>query len=119
MKRETGEVRIRVRICVGDEVALGPGKADLLEAIDAQGTLTAAGRALGMSYKRAWSLVETMNRCFESPLVETCKGGTERGGSSLTPLGHSVLRHYRAMESAALAAARRRARSIEAHLTAR
>lgn len=116
MKSRRSSVKIRLRICRGDEIAIGPGKASLLECIDAEGTLAAAGRKLGMSYKRAWTLVETMNRCFQSPLVETCKGGATRGGSSLTPLGRTVLERYRAMEAAAAAAIRDDARVLESRL---
>ena len=116
MGRARRHLKLSLRICLEDDIALGPGKADLLESIDAEGTITAAGRRLGMSYKRAWSLVETMNRCFESPLVETSKGGAARGGASLTRLGRSVLERYRAMEAAAHQAIRRDARYIEGRL---
>ncbi|MBW8306976.1 MAG: LysR family transcriptional regulator [Thiobacillus sp.] len=69
------------RLILGDDIALGPGKVQLLEAIRDTGSIAAAGREMGMSYKRAWHLVDTMNRCFESPLVEASKGGAHGGGA--------------------------------------
>ena len=92
---------LRLRLYLGDEIALGPGKADLLEAIQAAGSIAAAGRSMGMSYRRAWLLVDTMNRCFKGPLVATERGGAGRGGAVLTPLGVEALARYRALEAAA------------------
>lgn len=92
---------IRIRIPVGDDYAIGPGKADLLEAIQRTGSISAAGRELKMSYRRAWLLVDTMNRCFREPLVETSTGGTSGGGAKVTELGTDVLRRYRAIEQKA------------------
>lgn len=80
---------------------IGPGKADLLERIGATGSIAAAGRGMGMSYKRAWSLVETLNAMFREPLVESSRGGPGGGGASLTPAGQAVLAHYRAFEAVA------------------
>jgi molybdate transport system regulatory protein len=97
-------VRPRIRILLGEEVALGPGKAALLEAIAATGTLARAAETLGMSYMRAWRLVQTMNRCFRGPLVATARGGKQRGQASLTPSGRAVLELYRRMELSSLAA---------------
>lgn len=94
------DVRPRIRIVCGDEIALGPGKADLLAAIADEGTIAGAARKLDMSYMRAWSLVRTMNRCFRAPLVETVRGGTVRGGAVLTAVGQEVLALYRRMEVA-------------------
>ena len=85
----------RLRIRRGDDIAVGPGKIDLLEAIDATGSITAAARSLGMSYRRAWLLVDTMNRCFRSPLVEAEAGGKRGGGARLTPDGRDVIERYR------------------------
>ena len=93
--------RLRLRIVFGDDAMLGPGKAELLERIDATGSISAAGRAMKMSYKRAWMLVEEMNAAFRLPLVESVRGGPGGGGAQLTPTGQSVLRHYRAIEQAA------------------
>lgn len=96
--------RFRLRITRGDDIAIGPGKVDLLEAIEAHGSLSAAARALGMSYRRAWLLLETMNRCFRSPVVVTAAGGSGGGGSALTPLGREIVTRYRRIESAAVRA---------------
>jgi len=90
---------LRFRVVLRPGVALGPGKADLLQAIDETASLTAAAKRFGMSYKRSWSLVQEMNRDFAEPLVETEKGGAGGGGSArLTKLGTFVLRRYRKME---------------------
>jgi molybdate transport system regulatory protein len=82
-------------------IAMGPGKADLLRAIEQTGSISAAARKLGMSYRRAWLLVDTMNQCFQAPLVETLTGGQHGGGARVTDLGHDVLRRYLAMEAKA------------------
>ena len=76
---------------------MGPGKADLLEAISATGSISAAAREMRMSYRRAWLLVQTMNACFAEPLVESAKGGREGGGAVLTPAGLAALAAYRAI----------------------
>jgi molybdate transport system regulatory protein len=88
---------------LGPHITIGPGKADLLEAIERHGSITAAGRALGMSYRRTWALVDTMNRCFRKPVVDTATGGAGGGGAALTEFGREVLRQYRQMESKASA----------------
>ena len=93
----------RLRVLLGSAIAMGPGKADLLEAISAEGSITGAARSMGMSYRRAWLLVETMNSCFRSPLVETARGGRKGGGARLTLLGKDILDRYRAMEAKAAA----------------
>ena len=85
---------------------MGPGKANLLEAIRASGSISAAARELKMSYKRAWNLVDTMNRCFREPLVDTATGGGGGGGARLTPFGKIVLAHFRSMEKRTDAAIR-------------
>jgi molybdate transport system regulatory protein len=102
----------RLRIVIEPEIALGPGKADLLEGIETQGSIAAAGRGLGMSYKRAWGLVEEMNRDFGAPLVETTKGGKSHGGAELTPTGRKVLALYRRMETRAGAAIKSEMRAL-------
>lgn len=90
---------LRFRIVLGPGVAIGPGKADLLQAIDETASLTAAAARFDMSYKRAWSLVREMNEAFAKPLVETEKGGSGGGGhAALTRLGERILRRYREME---------------------
>lgn len=90
----------RLRLVLSREVALGPGKADILEGVRETGSIAAAGRRLHMSYKRAWSLVEQLNAAFAEPLVETRRGGPEKGGAALTPAGAEVLDAYRRMERA-------------------
>lgn len=89
----------RLRILLGSAIAIGPGKADLLGAIAETGSISAAGRKMGMSYRRAWLLVETMNQSFRAPLVEAAKGGRAGGGARLTALGRDVLARYKTMEA--------------------
>jgi molybdate transport system regulatory protein len=101
----TASIRFRLRITRGKDIAVGPGKADLLEAIAAAGSITAAARRLGMSYRRAWLLVDTMNRCFSGPVVAAETGGKRGGGTRLTALGADVLRRYRRAEKLAASAA--------------
>jgi molybdate transport system regulatory protein len=78
---------------------MGPGKADLLEAVTREGSISAAARALGMSYRRAWLLVDQMNRCFTLPLVETQAGGGRQAGARLTDEGQAALAAYRALSA--------------------
>lgn len=98
MKAGNQRAGARLRLVLEPDIAIGPGKADILEGIKETGSIAAAGRRMGMSYKRAWLLVETMNRCFRAPLVETSRGGSAKGGAVLTPIGHEVLDRYRRME---------------------
>jgi molybdate transport system regulatory protein len=98
-------VNFRLRITKGDDIAVGPGKIDLLEAIARSGSITSAAKELGMSYRRAWLLVDTMNRCFKRPVVEAEAGGKRGGGTSLTPLGMEVVRRYRTSQTLARKAA--------------
>jgi molybdate transport system regulatory protein len=104
-KSDENWLSLRVRVTCGEEIAMGPGKADLLEAIAREGSISAAGRSLGMSYRRCWLLVDTMNRCWAAPLVEAKVGGGKGGGARVTEMGERVLAAYRAMEAAARAAA--------------
>lgn len=94
-----GALKLKAQIYCGDELAMGPGKADLLEAIDREGSISAAGRALGMSYRRTWLLVDSMNRCWRARLVETVAGGGEGRGARLSEMGRVVLTAYRALEA--------------------
>jgi len=94
----------RIRILLGSSIAIGPGKAALLEAINDTGSTAAAGRRMGMSYRRAWMLGKTMNACFREPLIEATKGGIGGGGARLTRMGREVLSLHRAMEDHALTA---------------
>jgi molybdate transport system regulatory protein len=93
------QVAISVRIDFAGGRRLGPGKVRLLETIDETGSISAAGRALGMSYKRAWSLVDELNRMFTEPLVSSRHGGAQGGGAELTTFGRSVVAAYRQVES--------------------
>jgi molybdate transport system regulatory protein len=114
-RRSAGwQARPRWRVTRGDQIALGPGKADLLEAIDRTHAISRAAAELGMSYRRGWQLVAAMNASFVEPLVKTSRW---RGkGASLTPTGIRALRIYRLMESRSLAAARGEIRQLEALL---
>jgi molybdate transport system regulatory protein len=87
----------KLRILFGSEIALGPGKAELLEAIAETGSISASARRLRMSYRRAWILVDTMNRCFREPLVRSATGGSGGGGAAVTAFGERVLAAYRRM----------------------
>jgi len=94
-----GALKLKAQLYCGDELAMGPGKADLLEAIDREGSISAAGRALGMSYRRTWMLVDSMNRCWRDRLVETVAGGGSAKGARLSDAGRAVLAAYRALEA--------------------
>src|SRR5437764_11339999 len=91
--------RASLRIEFGPELRLGPGKTRLLEFIASRGSISAAAREMGMSYRRAWLLIEELNGLFPKPLVETATGGSGGGGASLTILGSEVVRLYREIES--------------------
>ncbi len=93
--------RLTVRIDFDEQRAIGPGKIKLLELIDRHGSISEAGRQMGMSYRRAWLLVDNLNRCFRAPVVTSQAGGQHGGGASLTEFGYAVVEHYRAVESAA------------------
>jgi molybdate transport system regulatory protein len=94
-----GPLKLKAQLLCGEELAMGPGKADLLEAIDREGSISGAGRALSMSYRRTWLLVDTMNRCWVHPLVEAIPGGGEGKGARLSPSGRQVLAAYRALQA--------------------
>ena len=100
----TDALEIELRISLDPETLLGPGKAALLQAIDETGSIAAAGRRMGMSYKRAWYLIDTMNAYFREPVVVSTRGGNSRGGAQLTPTGRKVLESYRRMEKKTRAA---------------
>jgi molybdate transport system regulatory protein len=113
--------RLSIRIdLVGGEGAcrVGPGKARLLELIDQTGSISAAGRAMAMSYRRAWLLVESLNTSFRGPVVDAQSGGRRGGGARLTPLGRELVRRYRAIERAAASAAERDLGAIAGELKA-
>jgi molybdate transport system regulatory protein len=102
--KPTPRVQFRLRITRGDDIAVGPGKVDLLEAIASTGSITGAARQLGMSYRRAWLLIDTMNRCFEEPVVAAEAGGKRGGGTRLTATGRMAIAHYRRIEKIAVRA---------------
>ena len=93
--------RLTIRIDLSDHGAIGPGKIRLLELVGESGSISAAGRAMKMSYRRAWMLISALNRCFRTPVVETQLGGMRGGGAVLTELGHDVIARYRAIERSA------------------
>ncbi len=95
----TARLKLKAQLFVGEEIAMGPGKAALLEAIAQHGSISAAGRALEMSYRRAWLLVDVMNRCWAEPLVSTAAGGSHGGGAQVTDAGKAVLAAYRTLEA--------------------
>ena len=99
--RHPDRLGLHLRVVLPDGVVIGPGRAELLEAIREHGSISAAGRAIGMSYKRAWDLTEAVNGAFRSPLVETSAGGAAGGGTRLTATGEAVLAAYRRIESVA------------------
>lgn len=91
-------IRIRPRIYIGKDIALGPGKIDLLEKVGEMRSISAAARALGIPYKRAWLLVDSLNQGFARPVVDTATGGKGGGGARLTPLGEALVERYTALE---------------------
>jgi len=95
---QVGPLKVKAQLLCQAELAMGPGKADLLEAIQQEGSISGAGRRLGMSYRRTWLLVDVMNRCWRLPLVEAVAGGGEQKGARLTRCGVEVLEAYRALE---------------------
>lgn len=103
--------QISIRVDFGPELRVGPGKIELLEQIAALGSIAAGGRAMNMSYRRAWELIEELNKIFGKPVVDSKSGGKKGGGATLTPLGLSLISRYRAMERASAAAS-------ESHLAA-
>jgi molybdate transport system regulatory protein len=110
------DMRLTVRVDFGSDRVLGPGKIRLLEAIRKSGSISQAGRLLDMSYRRAWLLVDEMNRCFREPVVTTQPGGSQGGGASLTAFGDSVIEKYRRIEMQAMAAARPQLRDLMSSL---
>src|SRR5271169_3323856 len=109
-------VKTFLRLDLSTRVRLGPGKIRLLEAIERDGSISAAGRTLKMSYRRAWLLIDELNSYFREPLVATRLGGTGGGKASVTDLGRSVIRTYRAMEKDAERMVRRRAAELSTKL---
>jgi len=98
---------------------LGPGKVALLEAIEATGSISGAAKALGMSYRRAWMLLEATNALFTTPVADTAHGGRQGGGAALTTFGREVVMRYRSLEVAVSRAAEPDVRFLEQHVRAR
>jgi molybdate transport system regulatory protein len=109
---------LSLRINLDPEGRIGPGKIALLEEISSSGSISAAARAMDMSYKRAWDLVDDLNRLFGKPLVSARTGGKSGGGAALTPLGQSVVSRFRAIENAAVAAASHQLEALQAEIEA-
>lgn len=107
---------LKLRIEFGDRGMMGPGKAELLRRIRDTGSIAAAGREMGMSYKRAWTLVETMNAMFSSPVVARARGGARGGGATLTEMGERVLAVYATLAERAERAAAAEVSALEALL---
>ena len=101
-----GPLKLKIMLFCGEDTAMGPGKAELLEAIDRGGSISAAGRLMGMSYRRAWTLVDMMNRSWTEPVVQTSVGGAGKGGAKLTPFGSRLLHAYRDLEDRLMVAAK-------------
>jgi molybdate transport system regulatory protein len=111
-----GGVRLTVRVDFGSGRSLGPGKVHLLEAIGKTGSISQAGRSLGMSYRRAWVLVDDLNRCFREPVVATQPGGAKGGGAAITPFGRRLIEHYRSIETRAMSVGKRQLHELESAL---
>jgi molybdate transport system regulatory protein len=107
---------LTLRILADKQPAMGPGKARLVAAIDATGSISAAARSMGMSYRRAWQLVDALNESFTEPVVLTATGGRRGGGARVTPFGRELVRRYRAMENKASAAIVKELRLFTRHL---
>jgi molybdate transport system regulatory protein len=97
--KTTQAIMVRPRLYIGESVAIGPGKIDLLRQVDETHSISAAARALGMTYKRAWLLIDSLNQGFGHPVVETATGGKGGGGATLTPLGTQLVERYTALEA--------------------
>jgi molybdate transport system regulatory protein len=110
------DTRLTLRIDFGARRSVGPGKIRLLEAIGETGSISKAGRSLGMSYRRAWLLIDDMNQCFRQAVVSARPGGSKGGGAVLTKFGAGLIRSYRAIERAAVKSANARLRGLEAAL---
>ncbi len=110
------QATLTIRIDFGVFGSLGPGKIALLELISQHGSISAAGKAMGMSYRRAWMLVDAINQIFREPLVDKQTGGPGGGGARLTDLGREVVSRYRAIEAASATAVATELSALEAAL---
>jgi molybdate transport system regulatory protein len=111
-----GKAGLTLRIDLSSGCAVGPGKIHLLQQIDKSGSITQAGRGLGLSYRRAWLLINDLNNSFRFPVIEAATGGSGGGGTRLTPFGRKLVRRYRAIELRALAATSQHRRELLAAL---
>jgi molybdate transport system regulatory protein len=110
------DTRLTLRVDFGSRRSIGPGKIRLLEEIGRGGSISQAGRTLGMSYRRAWLLIDDLNTSFRYAVVRAKTGGTQGGGAELTEFGSQLVRDYRAIETAAAGAAKTRLRRLESAL---
>jgi molybdate transport system regulatory protein len=107
---------LSLRVDLGPDKRIGPGKIALLEHIEAAGSISAGARRMGMSYKHAWDLIEELNVMFGTPIVATSAGGPKGGGAQLTKAGRSIIVHYRAIERVAQAAAAKHLSALAAEV---
>src|SRR5258708_29184448 len=107
--------RLKLTLTMESGARIGPGKAALLESVRSSGSISAAARAMGMDYKRAWLLVDSLNRAFDTPVVERVTGGSGGGGAVLTPFGENLLARYRRLEQAATGIAADHLETLEKH----
>jgi len=115
---EARKIGLTIRVDLGAHGALGPGKIRLMELISKHGSISAAGKEMGMSYRRAWLLVDEINHVFREPLVEKQTGGSGGGGARLTKLGRDIVGRYRAIEGAAATATAADLRALKGSLAA-
>jgi molybdate transport system regulatory protein len=115
-EEEDRRAALTIRVDFGEHGALGPGKVRLMELISQHGSIAAAGKAMGMSYRRAWLLVDAINQAFREPLIAKQTGGSGGGGARLTKLGRDVVGRYRAIEGAAATASAADLRALRAAL---
>src|SRR5882757_10030884 len=107
--------RLKLTLTMESGARIGPGKAALLESVRSSGSISAAARAMGMDYKRAWLLVDSLNRAFDTPVGERATGGSGGGGAVLTPFGKDLLARYRKLEARAAKLAAADLKAIEKH----
>lgn len=115
----TSDVRLKMRLRLKASnglLVMGPGRLEILRRIEANGSIAAAAREMGMSYRRAWTLVDATNHCFREPLVESVAGGRRGGGAQLTALGHAVLEIFTVLNDKAAAAVADELAALEAVL---
>ena len=113
--KTAGTASVTLSLVLGSGARVGPGKIALLQSVRDTGSIAAAARAMNMDYKRAWLLIESLNRAFDTPLVERVRGGIRGGGAVLTPFGLDVLTRYRRLEVAAVRTAARDLRTLARH----